>query len=238
MDILINKRFKMLNREAGLVSELISSGLENLRKVDRNPSFYYQSFYSLSIGIERLLKLLTYLDNPKSNLKNFGHEINSLMDNIGLSFPFGSIENKILLFLDDFNTGKRYCIIDFLLNEKENYLSDEPIVKFYNDILVEVLSIHPPRKIWSIPSLDGYARVNQISEDLSEINSFDDLIFHRQIINHASKYCAMYIGRILQPILEKLIKYDGPPKNPYFNEYFTFLIQPDSYFLKRKTFKS
>ena len=49
-------KFNILNREAGIIAELLTSGLENLRKVSRGHAFYYQSFYSLSTGLERLMK--------------------------------------------------------------------------------------------------------------------------------------------------------------------------------------
>jgi len=230
-------KFKFLNREAGLIAESLTSGLENLRKVSRDQSFYYQSFYSLSIGLERLMKLIIYLNNPENDLRSFGHDLVVLSANIGISPAPNSIENKILIFLNSFAKGKRYCIIDFLSSGNADDLGNEPIIKFYNDVIKEVLSIHPARWVWLPPNVD-FALVRHTSEDLTGLNSLYDLILHSQIIDHASKYCVMYAGRLLQPFLVKLSEHGNVNDNPYFSEHFRFLIQPDPYFLNRKTFRS
>ena len=48
-----------LSNEASLTASLLGNGLNALRKADLyNKGLYYQAFFSLSIGIERLLKII------------------------------------------------------------------------------------------------------------------------------------------------------------------------------------
>ena len=230
-------KFNILNREAGIIAELLTSGLENLRKVSRGHAFYYQSSYSLSTGLERLMKLIIHLENPSANLRTHGHNLENLRQTIGIQLSPTSLEYKILLFMNDFASGERYSIVDYLSDGDSMRLTNEPIIKFYNDILNEVLTAHPPNSIRILPPID-FALVRHTREDLSQINDLGDLLVHGQIIEHASKYCVMYTGRLLQPFIERLRTHDGPPNNPYFSEHFRYLRQIDDYFKNRKTFRS
>ena len=76
---------KLLLLEGSLSGYAIGEGLECLRKANiYEKGMYYQAFFSLSIGIERLLKLIIiyeYRENhtgefPDNNyIKNKGHKI-------------------------------------------------------------------------------------------------------------------------------------------------------------------
>lgn len=233
----VTEKFKILNREASLISGLITNGLNDLRRVSKNQSFYYQSFYGLSIGLERLLKLLMFLKDPTVDLRALGHNIERLLLEAGFSFPGTSIEYKLVEFLNAFAKGNRYNIIDCLSSNDFTNIGEEPIVDFYNSVLREVINIHPVRKSSQFTNVD-FASVFHIGEDSSEINDLNDLLSHGKLINHSTKYCVMYFGRLLQPLLTELATYDGPPDNPYFSEHFKYLRQDDNYFKNRKTYSS
>jgi len=234
----LDERFKILNREAGLMCGLLTAGLESLRKVSKDKSYYYQSFYSLSVGFERLMKLILYLENPSINLRSFNHDLERLKNATNITFDVDniSIENKLIVFLNHFANSGRYNIVDYFSSGNSSDLVNEPIIKFYNDVFVEIISLHPPRLITAPLPVD-FVRILHISEDLSEINDLNDLMTQGQLVNHASKYAVMYFGRLLQPFLEKLGSFDGPPDNPHFSEHFRYLRQNDSYFKNRKTFR-
>ena len=232
-----SERFKLLNREASLISGLITSGLEHLNKVSKNPTYYYQSFYALSVGLERLMKLILYLENQPTNLRGFNHNLVRLKNATNVTFSVDSIENKLIIFLNHFSNSGRYNIVDYFSSGNPSDLVNEPIVKFYNEIILEIISLHPPHAITTLRPIN-FVSVLHIGEDFSEINDLNDLIIRGQLIDHASKYAVMYLGRLLQPFLEKLRSFDGPPDNPYFSEHFRYLRQDDLYFKNRKTFRS
>ncbi|MCK9544325.1 MAG: hypothetical protein M0R03_20080 [Novosphingobium sp.] len=56
----MDQRCKLLNREDALVAGLLTDGLFNLRRINLGDYKYYAAFYNLSIGLERLLKLLFF----------------------------------------------------------------------------------------------------------------------------------------------------------------------------------
>ena len=232
-----DEKFHILSREAGIITELLTSGLENLRRISIDQAFYYQAFYSLSIGLERFLKLIIYVENPATNLRSFGHRLVDLRRVVDIRVIPNSIEENFFIFLNNFATGDRYSILDYLSGQNTSQIIDEPIVKFYNDIFLEVLRVHPPKRAWIPPQID-FASVFHTREDLTEINNFADLVVHGQVVDHVSKYCVMYFGRLIQPFIERISAYEGPPNNPFFSEGFRYLRQPDSYFLSRKTFRS
>jgi hypothetical protein len=235
----LTTKFNILNREASIIAELLTSGLENLRKVSKGQAYYYQSFYSVSVGIERLLKLILHVEDPTINLKQYSHRLSDLLTATGIEIPSNSTEESLLNFLDGFANGNRYAVLDYLSDQNLSQLTNEPIVKFYNEILEKILSIHPLRRLL-IPSqvINNFTSVLHTREDLTEIDNFGDLVVHGQFVEHSSKYAVMYFGRLMQPLIEKLSTFDGPPDNPYFNEHFRFLRQPDNYFLSRRTFRS
>lgn len=232
----LSERFKILNREADLIRGLITFGLESLRKVSRDKSYYYQSFYALSAGLERLMKLILYLEDSSTNLRRFGHNLERLKNATNTDFGVNSIENKWVVFLSHFASGGRYNIVDYFSNGNSNDLVNEPIIKFYNDIIIEIISLNPPRVISALRPID-FVSVLHVGEDFTEINDLNDLLTRGQLVNHASKYAVMYFGRLLQPFLEKLESFDGHPDNPHFSEHFRYLHQNDSYFKNRKTFR-
>lgn len=144
----------------------------------------------------------------------------------------------MIVFLNLFSNKGRYNIVDYFSNgSNSNDLVNEPIVKFYNEIILGIISLHPPHTITTLRPI-SFVRVLHISENFSEINNLNDLMIRGQLIDHASKYAVIYMGRLLQPFLEKLRSFDGHPDNPYFSEHFRYLRQGDSYFKNRKTFKS
>lgn len=234
----IDIRFKLLNREASLVSSLLSNGLADLRNISKGDGYYYQGFYSTSIGLERLLKLLILSKNQNKSVRTFNHNIKKLFSEVNISFDKDSIEQSIIDFLNDFALKNRYLIPDIINSKDISQVNNEPILFFYNGILSKILKIHRPRKVF-IPPTDFSASVFHISEDFSEITDFQDMAIKGQLIEYASKYLVMYAGRILQPIFNELYKIEGSQYgNPHFSEGFAYLHQGDSYFKTRKTYKS
>lgn len=233
----VNERFKIINRETAVISDLLTAGLEAIRRIHLSQASYYQSFYAISMGIERLIKLILHLEQPKVDPKKYSHRLDDLSKTIGINFANQKICNTIILFLSDFARRDRYTIVDYLYNGNGSLLNREPISKFYQSCVTPILLQHPPNNLSAIPELDEVGFTRQIKEDLNDIISLSQSMLHAQKIQHAAHYVSMYFGRILQPYIKRLILHEGNP-NPYFSEYFRYLIGDDKYFIKRKRFRS
>jgi hypothetical protein len=118
-------------REAAIAGQSISAGLTALRKANYAATdLYSHSFFSLSVGLERLLKLIYLIDHAiendgayptENNLRNrFGHDIEKLFDYARLfsnrlvnnckAFDLDHIglEVDIIKFLSRFSKSTRY----------------------------------------------------------------------------------------------------------------------------------
>lgn len=83
---------KLLLLEANLTLATIADGLHCLKRANMyQKGLYYQAFFSLSIGIERILKLIV-IDKYRSEtdekfpnnkvIKNYAHHIYQMVDEI------------------------------------------------------------------------------------------------------------------------------------------------------------
>jgi len=128
----MNEKEKLLLNEAKLTCSMLGNGLNSLRKSSiLNVGLYYQSFFSLSIGIERLLKIIIIIKYRCENngffptseeikVKSFGHNIIKLIDFLDIKIE-NEIELKILEFLNNFSKKSRYFNIDGIINENIDY---------------------------------------------------------------------------------------------------------------------
>ncbi|WZL81833.1 hypothetical protein QBE53_01665 [Vallitaleaceae bacterium 9-2] len=128
-----------LANEASLTASLLGNGLNALRKADLyNKGLYYQAFFSLSIGIERLLKIIIinkYRANHDEvfptdiNPRVFGHDLIKLCEYIGIKFESNPLHIKMVTFLNDFAKKSRYYNIDSMMNTNVKY--DDPLSDWY-----------------------------------------------------------------------------------------------------------
>lgn len=129
--MMFTEKEQLLANEAALTASLLSNGLNALRRADvYNQGLYYQAFFSLSIGIERLLKMIIlsqhrYENNgdfpTNINLRKLGHDIVKLCEYIGVNFGTNTIYFDILSFLNVFAKKSRYYNIDSMLNADISY---------------------------------------------------------------------------------------------------------------------
>ena len=232
----MTKKFKLYNRETGVIAELLSSGLASLRKVAKNKAYYYQAFFSLSMGMERIMKLILHLDGKKV-LKD--HDLIKLAEELDIMPAEGLIEEKILVCLSAFSQGDRYSLVDYFRDGNVQHLTKELILRFYNEVVLEIISKHPKRSLWSFRD-DTVIPISVLTqnENLDTVNNLNDAIVQQQIIEHASKFCVMYAARLIQPMIDKLVKFDMKDQDtPYFTDHFRYLKHPDNYFKIRKTYR-
>lgn len=142
----------LLEQEGLLAQACLCNGLTALRRANLGDKkgLFYSAFFELSIGFERVLKLVLILDHmannklappPSKYIEGFRHDLIRLFDATktvcttrGLTFldefPPDSLPIRILDFLDRFaDTGGRYSNINKLTGHKHQAV-DDPIVKW------------------------------------------------------------------------------------------------------------
>jgi hypothetical protein len=149
-----SKSFFLLQQEGFLLGSSIAHGLTHIRNAHAlRKGDFYSGFFGLSIGIERLLKVILILDHmakhqllaPTSKtLRNYGHDLQALLDQaktldakgrLGQISDPASIEAAILVHLSRFaHSSGRYANLDAL----SSGTSVEPLVE-WSEILDRVL---------------------------------------------------------------------------------------------------
>ena len=233
----LNHRFKLLNRETALATGLIAGGLADLKKVPHGDAYYYEAFYALSLGIERMLKLLLVVEDTQANIRRHGHNLVKLYDAADIHFAEASIEQKLLVFLSAFASGSRYSILDALSNR--SYETDnEPIKRFFEDVGRPILDAHGFDPNQYLVNQMVNASLLHIQEDFAVNDDTTHVVLIGKRCEFIAKHAAMYVGRIIQPLLERLSRSEGVDrKNPVFSEYFIYLRGDDKHFRERKTFR-
>lgn len=133
--------FHVLEQEGLLAKACLCNGLTALRHAnlgENQKGLFYSAFFELSIGFERMMKLIVILDHmgrhdlkppPKKDIEGLGHKLINLfaetkkigsslgldaLDQHGLS----SVSYRTLVFLNDFaHTDGRYSNINHLIGQ-------------------------------------------------------------------------------------------------------------------------
>lgn len=153
----------LLIKESSLAATSISQGLTALRKAHfGDKGLYYQAFFLLTIGIERILKLTIIVKSlvekdkfpENEELKKFNHKLKDLFIYVSSSLrPEDNFLNQNELFLP---------ILEFL----SNYASDS---RYYNlDTLSGKTHFIDPLYQWS--SIQKIIRIKYCKVSLSELD--------------------------------------------------------------------
>lgn len=157
--------WQALNRESSLVSHLIGSGATALGRASYGSGFgeYYTAFFALSVGIERLAKLILIADfamtsrgklPPPNVVRKFGHKIDNLIKNVSeisvrraISLPSISPNDPIcaavIECLDAFADASRGRYANFQAIGNPHFEPhSEPVTKWWNDVVELILDKH------------------------------------------------------------------------------------------------
>ncbi len=157
-------QWRALSREAAIAGQSLSAGLASLRKANyAMTGLYSHAFFSLSIGLERTLKLIYLLGEatvsngvfPKeADLKTkFGHDINKLFSYVlqiqdrpylrENPYPLSQsgIELEIVAFLTRFAKSTRYYNLNYLTGNRPANETD-PISEWSTRIGAKILAKH------------------------------------------------------------------------------------------------
>lgn len=166
----------LLEQEGLLAQACLCNGLTALRRANLGDKkgLFYSAFFELSIGFERVLKLILILDHMARNqlvppdsktVEDYGHKLRSLFDAAkgvcaahGVtaldSFQPNSLPIAILSFLDDFaHPGGRYSNINKLTGHKHQTMAD-PIAQ-WSKIANRIMREHATPKDRQRAQLNG-----------------------------------------------------------------------------------
>jgi hypothetical protein len=183
------------------------------------------------------MKMILFLQNNDVNLRKYNHNIIKLADDINIQFSKGTVEDRLLVFLNDFALKDRYKIPD-LLSSNDNRTENEPIKKFYNTVCIEILKKHNLKSLSKLPdNLINVIHMVHIDENFNINQDELDILNISQEREHLAKFATMYVGRLLQPFIRLVDDLSAKDEDtPYLYEHFVYIKGKDSYFKNRKTF--
>lgn len=215
----------LLAKEAALSSMNLGVGLTFMRKYDFTClGFIYQSFFSLSIGIERLIKLILlyeyiytkntfpdfkYLKSKGHNLSDLFNEVRKLSNKYSCDKYFDFLDNDaifntIIQNLSDFANENRY----FNLNQLSgNNKTQDPIIRWDKEINSLIIARHFKEnsqkniKLKEIAKIvEEFSFVRHHDENDQEINDYFTLTNSSIQIESKQKYSMFYIFCIIKSL--------------------------------------
>ena len=226
MKLLDKTTKRLLCKEAALSSMNLGVGLTFLRKHNfAEIGFIYQSFFSLSVGLERLLKLILlyeylYENNsfPDENyLKSKGHNIHKLFSETrkltskysgGHYFELVDQEpicDTILKNLSDFAVGNRYSHLNHLSG---NNSTDDPLRRWENEVNQTVVKRHyrltrKDEKMQELAVvLNSSSIIRHNTESDRDINDYSSFMTESLQIKTKQRYSMYYTFFIIKAICE------------------------------------
>jgi len=150
-----------VRQEAMLVRHLIGAGATALGQANyaNKKGEYYRAFFELSVGMERLAKLILVVDYAlthggnmpdEAHVRKFGHDLNGLfaaVEQVAASHqlkleyhrPTDAVANAIIENLDAFADAKRGRYANFAAMGNPGIDQHEPIAKWWNEVAEAVL---------------------------------------------------------------------------------------------------
>ena len=218
-----------MNREVMLVSQLIGAGATALGQASYATGIgkYYSAFFGLSIGFERLAKLVLVADYALKNagalpdeklISSYKHNLITLANEVeGISNqrrmrleyarPTGEIPNAIVECLGGFADAKKGRYANFNALGTPNFKkTDEPIQQWWAEVVVPILAKHyrgknsetlVKQRAKTIDRLYGY-----FDESEKRMSSFEAAWVRSGETNYAQKYCRFYVLTIARWMMD------------------------------------
>lgn len=226
MKLLDKTTKRLLSKEAALSSMNLGVGLTFLRKHDFTQiGFIYQSFFSLSVGLERLMKFILVYEHivvndtfPKQeDIKIFGHDLTQLFSKVrelstkySANRHFISIDKHdlckaILQNLSDFAKHNRYSHLNQLTG---NNSTDDPLIRWENEIgSVIVKRFYRPTKNDAVMTelakvVAQNSIVRHTSESDGDITDYNQLTIQGLHASTKQKYAMYFTFMIIKALCE------------------------------------
>lgn len=223
-----DKKFSLLSQESNLTKNTILSGFDLLLKANffqDKDGYFYSSFFHLSIGMERMLKLAVITHYMLTNnyhtptikqLKKIGHNIQTLYDECQKLMPIyrnpqatqptrTANDNALIVFFTEYGIDSRY----FNLNEVcEAKMDRSPLYKWL-DIAKSVYEEYTPYQVREKSALnmayrmDREGQTNGFTSNLTERGhpmTMFDCYYRQYVIEKSTPLVIWRIIETLQPI--------------------------------------
>jgi len=225
---MLSESFSLLSQEAYLTRSSLLTGFTYLRKAnigDETKGLFYSAFFQLSIGFERLMKLILVVDHMAKNdlrpmtdeelRKTYSHKIINLYkgcinlaEERGMSLDEFVVENdfdyKIINFLHEFALSARYYNLSKLSNSQK---SKDPLSEWWSILSIIMTSDVPYRKrkkieeesirICDAIGNNSFTMIRGLDQQLMTTL---DTIAYPQLIEAASSYAVWRSFRIVSPL--------------------------------------
>jgi len=224
-----SQAFVALLREAGIASSMLGSGVTLLGKASaRHHGIYNEAFFDLSIGLERLAKLIIVVEHAVSHngefldnnilKKRYGHKIGALLEctqRLAAKYlqgqkygvlPNTDIHNAMVEVLSDFAHKTRYYNLN-LLTDSGNGSSVDPIAAWYWRVGQPIMARHYSKRQRTQDSqfaasleeaIGSVMLVHHTREDGELIGSVQDASLTQAQTKIVSKYSRFYALQIIR----------------------------------------
>lgn len=213
---IFSEKEKLLANECSLTVSMLDSGFHALSEANMtNKGLYYQALFSLSIGIERLLKiiLITKYRNenngvfPEDNkIRRYGHKIEELLGEINLIYN-DEIDKEIVKLLNDFANQSRYYNMDIMSRgqaSSENPLrSWDSILKLIIKQYKDKLFVFKENKVLNELNKKTVVLIHDLNGEL--IEEYSDLIVKDLSLQQVQIYAIKHIFVIVSKMVDYLL---------------------------------
>lgn len=182
-----------IGREVALVRQLVGAGVTALGRANYADKIgeYYTAFFGLTVGFERLAKLIIVADYsishggefPKQqHVSSFGHRLNELVTvvddvskkhnlNLRYNYPTEPISWRIIECLDSFADARKGRYANFASLGDPNLGQDEPVSKWWDSVAEMILDKH-------YYGQEAQRRVESRAEMVCMTMSKDSMVLH------------------------------------------------------------
>jgi len=237
----MNDTFDALLKEAGFTKEMLGAGASQIRNANyASKGIYFQSFVSLSTGLERIGKLCLMLDfyirsggefpDFASMKKEIGHKLillyeksQKIVADRSIAFRYlkclpDPIHTSIVSVLHGFAEGDRYANINHLVGSIQ---TDDPISRWYREVDIPIyeqrVTGHKKEVIACKAAMlakaaKSWAVVFHSSESGKEITDFEEASFLTGVYESVSPYRQLYVLQIIRYWVELLLELESPAR--------------------------
>ena len=224
---MLSESFALFQQEGFLARSSLLAGLNALRKAnidDTNKGLFYSAFFELSIGFERLMKLVLVINHMAKNdlhpmtdqeLKNkYGHKIESLYksckelnDSLGRPnddfYAEGTFEWEIIHFLHEFALSARYYNLSKLTNGQR---TNDPLSDWWS-LLTQVIHRDVTNKKLEKIQSDSLAYCDNFAgNSFTMMRGLDgqlmttlDAVMYPQLVDAAAPHMVWHVFKIISP---------------------------------------
>lgn len=233
----------LLLKEGYLSSTMLGHGLTALRRANiGDKGSYYHAFFSLTIGLERLMKLTliqryrlehnnAFPDN--SYLRRKGHNIDQLFTAIGCEVEEICSSNDdrailldMILMFSRFANKARYYNLDTLTGNQPS-TSLDPIQE-WKDIQARIASVKKLTVSLSgqeeqlVDAMSKHSYTLMLGDDNQIITGLKDLIMTGRLDEKIQGYAVHYVLKIIMHITDVLVEIETKQHMyPYLREFFS-----------------